>query len=261
MGPELSNSGGEGNLRRTASKNRIGLKNTGIDQSDQVLSKRVKGYMFDAQAELVKATYVNMDIKIGGGSLYSSLRDLVTFTQSLVDDQLLQKASLDKLPNIQIRDTGKFFTANGRVQGYCHQITHRYEDGLTVIVLGNHYSNIALPISQALIQVYDGEQVEAPKNYLRQRKELAIDQLKPYLGTYDFGFGPIGEVEIKDRKLVYGNPGKANKDQLIPIGNHQFFYIQTWVILEFQDLRDGQFQTLNWVMGGNKYPATRMKER
>ncbi|MEO0341739.1 MAG: serine hydrolase domain-containing protein, partial [Bacteroidota bacterium] len=148
---------------------RIGLKNTGIDQSEQILAKRVKGYMFDPAAKLAKASYVNMDIKIGGGSLYSNLRDLAIFTHSLVEGQLLHETSLDQLSNIQTQNTGKFFTANGRVQGYCHQITHRYEDGLTVIVLGNHYSNIALPISQALSQIYNGQQVEAPKNHLKQK--------------------------------------------------------------------------------------------
>ncbi|MEO0573627.1 MAG: serine hydrolase domain-containing protein [Bacteroidota bacterium] len=236
------------------------MTNTGVDDTSEILPNRVSGYMFDANAELTNADFVNMDIKIGGGSLYSSLVDLALFTNALVSEKLLTKTSLELLPNIVGNAREKIFSANGRVQGFCHQITHKYHDGVTVIVLGNHYSNIALPISDAVYTIFKGEEVAAPENYFSQKKDIHPDDLKKYVGIYDFGFGPIGEVEVRDNKLAYGNPNKTQRDVLIPIGDNRFFYPQSWVILEFEDLKGQEFKTLNWVMGENKYPAEKMSD-
>ncbi|GAB4511270.1 MAG: serine hydrolase domain-containing protein [Allomuricauda sp.] len=245
---------------KTAIFEPLGMKGTGVDDEREVLRNRVRGYMFDSEAELVHADYVNMDIKIGGGSLYSTVEDLNTFTQSLVNHTLLNKESLALLPNIQGQGKEKIFIANGRVQGFCHQLVHKYDEGITIIVLGNHYSNIALPISDAIDSILKGESVELPVNYFDQAIKLSENELAAYLGVYDFGFGPVGEVEIKDGKLVYGNPDKKQRDVLVPIGNDRFFYPQNWVVLAFENRENNAFRLLNWVMGENIYPAKKINE-
>ncbi|MEM6725140.1 MAG: hypothetical protein AAF598_13965, partial [Bacteroidota bacterium] len=61
--------------------------------------------------------------------------------------------------------------------------------------------------------------------------------------------------------LMYGHPDKDKKEALIPIGQHRFFSLQNWVVLEFTKLQQHQFHTLNWVMGLNKYPGNRIKNK
>jgi CubicO group peptidase (beta-lactamase class C family) len=233
----------------------LGMEHTGIDDESMLLKQRVQGYQFNAAAQLVNADYVNMDIKIGGGSLYANLADLRQFTAAIYTGRLLPESLLAELPNISGVGAAKIFSANGRVQGFCHQIIHEYNSGLTVIVLGNHYSNIALPISDAIRQLYRGAEVIPNVNYFAQQHSVPLEQLKRYEGTYDFGFGPIGLIEVRDDQLTFSNPNKPSADVLIPLGNHRFFYPQTWVVLEFVDPLPEGFKTLNWIMGEHKYPA------
>ncbi len=233
------------------------LKNTGIDTNKKLLSNRAKGYMFDNNGKLVNADYVNMSIKIGGGSLYSTANDLNRFVKHLLNRQIIN-STLHELPNFGEINGRQVFTANGRVQGFCHQITHRIAEDLTIIILGNHYSNIALPISDDIYKIYTKQEYKIPENYRTQKVQVPVAQLKNYEGTYDFGFGPIGVVKVVEDKLGYGTPGYDTYDFLIPLSNNRFFYIQSWVVLEFKKQEDKAYKILDWIMGDNVYSAERI---
>lgn len=235
----------------------IGLSNTGMDNNAKILKNRARGYMFDDNGRIINAEYVNMSIKIGGGSLYSTADDLNKFVQSLTKGQLLN-STMAELPNFGSIDGEDVFTANGRVQGFCHQITHRIKEDLTIVILGNHYSNLALPISQDIYQIYKNKEYNIPVNYVSQKIDIDRKDLFKYEGTYDFGFGPVGKVKVIDKNLGYLAPGRKTYDILIPIAEHKFFYIQSWVLLEFKNLEKKSFNTLDWIMGENAYPAKRI---
>ncbi|MEM8896632.1 MAG: serine hydrolase domain-containing protein [Bacteroidota bacterium] len=237
---------------------KVGLDNTGVDDEKKILEKRARGYMFNELGDLIHAEHISMDIKIGGGSLYSTAHDLHAFTRQLLKGNILT-STLDELPNFGEIDGESVFTANGRVQGFCHQITHIISQDLTIMVLGNHYSNIALPIADDLYKIYTNQPYQKPENYLSQKIEVPTAELLQYEGTYDFGFGPIGKVKVVDGYLGYGAPGRNTYDKLIPIGGDRFFYLQSWVLLEFSDEEEGRYNTLGWIMGTNEYPANRVK--
>ena len=237
---------------------KVGLKNTGVDNNQKILEKRANGYMFDNRGHLVNADYVDMSIKVGGGSLYSTANDLHIFINNLFQNKLLT-TTLPELPNFNELNGKKVFSANGRVQGFCHQITHFIDEDFTIIILGNQYSNIALPISEDVYKIYKNEDYKTPKNYLFQRVEVPIDKLKEYEGSYDFGFGPIGVVKVIENELYYSLPGKNSFDNLIPLGNDIFFYIQNWVLLKFRKNENDNYQYLDWIMGDNVYPAEKIR--
>ncbi|MGB5287774.1 MAG: serine hydrolase domain-containing protein [Ignavibacteriaceae bacterium] len=236
---------------------KLGLSNTGVDNNTKILKNRARGYMFDENGDLINAEYVNMSIKIGGGSLYSTADDLNKFVQALTRGQLL-KSTLAELPNLGSIDGEDVFTANGRVQGFCHQITHRVEKDLTIIILGNHYSNLALPISEDIYQIYTNKEYKIPVNYIAQKIDVSKKDLSKYEGTYDFGFGPVGKVKVIDNSLGYLAPGRKTYDILIPIDENKFFYIQSWVLLEFKNPENESFKILDWIMGENLYTAKKI---
>lgn len=236
----------------------LGMLDTGGDDEEQILENRASGYMFNEAGDLVNAEFVDMSIKIGGGSLYGTITDLMKFVDALIRDRSLLK-NVEQMPNYVANNGNPYFSANGRVQGFCHQLSHWINEDLTIIVLGNHYSNLALPIAQDLFKLYKGETVSLPINYLSRKVSMDESDLKKYEGSYDFGFGPIGVVEVRNGELTYKGPGKPRYDVLIPMGSDRFFYIQNWVILHFKNRSGEEFKTLDWVMGENSYPATRMK--
>ncbi|MBT8393716.1 MAG: beta-lactamase family protein, partial [Bacteroidia bacterium] len=236
----------------------LGMDNTGIDRNNEILENRAMGYMFNNSGSLSNADYVNMSIKIGGGSMYSSSKDLNTFIHSLLNKDLIEN-TLNELPNFDENEGEPIFVASGRVQGFCHQITHRLNSKNTIMVLGNHYSNLALPISDDIYRIYSSKHYDIPQNYLAQEIEIPIEELKVYEGFYDFGFGPVRKLQIKGKSLTYGAKDQESSDKLIAIGKNRFFYIQYWVILEFRNKSDGEYKILDWVMGKNRYPAERLK--
>lgn len=231
---------------------------TGIDANEMILPHRAHGYMFDKNGQISNATYVNMDIKKGGGSLYSTAANLQTFVYGLIQNKIL-KSSVRKLPNFGASNGEEVFTANGRVQGFCHQITYRPKEDLSIIVLGNNYSNIALPITDDIHKIYNNIPYKIPENLLTKSIDLPVDSLKRYEGVYDFGFGPIGTLKIIDSKLTYAVQGQKYPDDLIPLGNDKFFYIQNWVVLQFKKGKEADYNVLNWIMGENAYPAKKIK--
>jgi CubicO group peptidase (beta-lactamase class C family) len=237
--------------------NPFNLFNTGIDENSRILENRAKGYMFNNAGILVNADYVNMSIKIGGGSMYSTANDLNRFLQSLLRRKLID-ATLHELPNFGEIEGEAVFTASGRVQGFCHQITHRLDQELTILVLGNHYSNLALPISDDIHQIVTERPYNIPENYLAKEIQIPYDVLKEYEGQYDFGFGPVRKLLVKENALTYGAVDRESADNLIPLGGNRFFYIQYWVILEFSNKENSRYKTLEWVMGKNRYPANRV---
>ncbi|GGI56960.1 serine hydrolase domain-containing protein [Winogradskyella haliclonae] len=236
-----------------------GLKATGIDSNSAILNKRAKGYMFNNDAHLINAEFVDMSIKIGGGSLYSTTDDLNLFVQKLVKGEIL-KSSFEKLPNFSTKNGQRAFATNGRVQGFCHQVIHWMDDNLTIVLLGNHYSNVALPITEDIYKIYSGKNYQTPTNYIEKRQSVTNKKLQEYQGTYDFGFGPIGVVKVIDNNLMYMAPGRTKADKLIPLGNDTFFYVQNWVLLKFVDRKEKKYNTLQWIMGDNTYPAKRINQ-
>lgn len=235
---------------------KIGLSDTGIDKNELILEKRAKGYMFDSGVSLINAEYVNMSIKVGGGSLYSTAPDLLLFLRMLLEGDIL-KSTLEQLPNFEESNGETYFTVTGRVQGFCHQITHRMEEDLTIMILGNHYSNIALTMADDLYRIFSSLPYDIPQDYLKKEVEVSPEVLQKYEGTYDFGFGPVGEVKLYGNSLTYLPPGGKKADRLIPLGNHRFFYPQYWVLIEFAKEKGELFDELRWIMGENVFPAVR----
>ncbi|MBT8284774.1 MAG: beta-lactamase family protein [Flavobacteriaceae bacterium] len=235
------------------------LENTGVDSQKKILPKRARGYMFNPAGELIHAEFVNMSIKIGGGSLYSTLGDLRTFLNNLLRKKIL-KSTLKKLPNFRGTAGNEIFSTNGRVQGFCHQITYRSAQALTIVILGNHYSNLALPISDDIYRIYSGQDYKEPVNYIDLKVNLIPENLAIYEGTYDFGFGPVGKVVVIGDHLTYLAPGREVADTLIPLGDHKFFYLQNWVVLAFKDQKEDSFVVLDWIMGENAYPAKKIQD-
>jgi len=236
------------------------LYNTGIDRHSKILDKRAKGYMFGMDGKLMNAEYVNMSIKIGGGSIYSNLPDLEHFMHQLLSRKIL-KQTLDQLPFFSEKDGEHFFVTQGRVQGFCHRIVHRKNEELTITVLGNNFTNIALPISDDLYKMYSNQDYSIPKDHLSQAKELPIEELKKYEGTFDFKFGPLRKLKVVDGNLTYESLGTDRADVLIPIGEDTFFYTRYWVLVRFKKEQSANYNRLEWIMGDNTWTAQKIASK
>jgi CubicO group peptidase (beta-lactamase class C family) len=65
----------------------LGMKNTGYDHFDAVLSKRASGYNKTPKG-YINAPYLDMSIPYAAGSLYSTVEDLYLWDRALYTDKL-----------------------------------------------------------------------------------------------------------------------------------------------------------------------------
>lgn len=75
---------------------RIGMSDSGYDHPWIVLKNRASGYAA-RHGEVVNATYIEMDQPFGGGSMYSTARDLLRWDQALYSDKLVSRKSLEQM--------------------------------------------------------------------------------------------------------------------------------------------------------------------
>ena len=66
----------------------LGMKNSGFDHHDAILTKRASGYQ-KTPAGYINAPYLDMSIPYAAGSLYSTVEDLYLWDQALYTDKLL----------------------------------------------------------------------------------------------------------------------------------------------------------------------------
>ena len=132
----------------------LGMDDSGHDTFEEILPHRATGYSKKPiSKEVINAPYHNMDIPIGGGDLYSTVGDLLTWDQALYDDTLLSDASREVMFTDHkssygygwiIRDMHgrKCIWHSGGINGFTTQIERYPEDRVTIIVLcNNEWSN------------------------------------------------------------------------------------------------------------------------
>lgn len=79
----------------------LGMKNTGFDHFDTVLSKRASGYVKTPKG-YINAPYLDMSIPYAAGSLYSTVEDLYLWDRALYADKILSAKSKELMfkPNL-----------------------------------------------------------------------------------------------------------------------------------------------------------------
>lgn len=66
----------------------LGMKNTGYDNHDPLITKRASGYVLTPRGYL-NAAYLDMSIPYAAGSMYSTVEDLYLWDQALYTDKLI----------------------------------------------------------------------------------------------------------------------------------------------------------------------------
>lgn len=236
-----------------------GLQNTGVDNHSKIIKNRAKGYTFNESAKPINADFVDMSIKKGGGSLYSTILDLNHFIYLLtngeiVGDFLNQTSLIEKNKNEE-----EVIILDGRVSGFCHRMVYYLKENYCVTVLGNNYGKIANSISDDIQKIVNNEPYQIPKNYLSISISLDDSQLKAYEGIYDFGFGPKRIIKLIDGSLTYRSGENGSSDKLIPIDNDTFFYLRYWTLVRFRKEDAKTFNKIDWIMGDSIWSGEKVK--
>lgn len=250
----------------------LGMADTGLDNSSEILPNRADGYSPSGDGEtVINAEYVNMAIPTGAGAMYSTTGDLLKWQQGLFGGQVLSNASLteyvtpaefeaffgDKYAHAVLVDTTEdntYYWHGGGIEGFNAWLSYDPDRKITVAVLANLNGGAASKLGQQLMTLVQGGDVVLPGE--REVAELATEQMAQYEGVY--------AISPEFKLTVFQNGGKlmtqaTGQDafEIFPEGTDTFFVKVVDAQLQFNRNEGGTIESVTLFQNGREIPAVK----
>lgn len=217
--------------------NPAGMRDSGELSTTTVVPRLASGYMPDLFGTgLSVCGPEDTSWKTGGGSSYSTTRDLMRFARAYASGKLLTEEQRAGWPDAKM--LGRTVTrSNGSFPGANANLSYFPDDELTVVVLSNNYSAVAETIARDVAAMYFGENVAAPKITLtpdtpsldpRLLRSYAIENM-PWTFT----------IRLRNGRPVVEWTG-TRQEAMLPAGPDQWFLPLDWATLTLRLGADGQ---------------------
>jgi len=149
-----------------------GMRDTGYDSTVSLLPKRAWGY--DSTLNGYRnASYIDMSLPFSAGSLYSTAEDLYRWDRALYTDQILTRASKDKMftPGLSDYGYGWFIKKGavttvehgGGINGFNTLISRDLEPQRLIVLLNNTGGEPLEAMAAGIRAILDGHSPEFPK--------------------------------------------------------------------------------------------------
>ncbi|WP_406242436.1 serine hydrolase domain-containing protein [Tissierella carlieri] len=189
----------------------LGMLNTGIDDEKKIVENKASGYYLNGN-DLIHCNYINMNLILSSGAMYSTVGDLLTWDQALNNNKLLSRKSIEKMNTpfknnygygvaINMNGNRRVVHHNGGCEGFLAEI-HRYvDDDFAVVVLSNYGFTAPNKLCKVVTSIAFGEKYEIPVK--PEAFPLSVNALESYLGVYEEdGFKLELKKEKKDILLI-----------------------------------------------------------
>lgn len=161
----------------------LGMKNTGYDHWETILSRRATGYSREFK-ELTNSPYLDMSLPYAAGSLYSTVEDLYLWDRAIASNKILSEKysamiftphvealganyaygwSVGKMHIEGIKDSLYFNQHGGGINGFNTLITRLPENGQLIVLLNNCEGFPAANINEQIIKIMNGVEYDMPK--------------------------------------------------------------------------------------------------
>jgi CubicO group peptidase (beta-lactamase class C family) len=147
----------------------LDMKNSGLDNQDQILMDRASGYQIQGKF-LVNAPYLDMTNAYATAGMYSTVEDLFRWDQALYSNQLLTQESIESMftPNNGADGSGGEYGLGWQISEYqghrkvghtgvingFHTYLGRYvDDQVTIIVLSNIETDDILEVVSGMEEI------------------------------------------------------------------------------------------------------------
>lgn len=219
-----------------------GMPHTGDAAMRVVVKGLADGYTLGPTGDLVPAPAAHPSNKVGAGSAYTTIDDILRFHQALRDGLLLPVAVVDSLFGTSDSAFGRqrmYF--GGRGPGYTASIQIYPEEDIVVAALGNNYARLNEEVTDGLLGILFGKWEED-----RVAAILARDLpfpgvvpgpgvLDPLVGEYRHQWGFGFRLERHDEGLVYVDLEHGTRSPMIPLSDSTFISPWQWAELRFGD--------------------------
>jgi D-alanyl-D-alanine carboxypeptidase len=214
----------------------LGMKRSRFGHQNEVVPDRAAGY--DQEEDGYKAAeYISLDQAYAAGALLSTVDDLALWAEALSSEELLKKASLDRMSmparlasgqlttyscgqGILDEDGTLIFEHSGGLPGFNSELLRVPSQRLVVIVLSNvlGHEPAPSPLAYRVTMKALGRPVE-------ERKAVALDPatLDGYVGVYRFDERSLRTVTREGNKLFSQRTG-GGRHEILPASRDDFFF-------------------------------------
>jgi CubicO group peptidase (beta-lactamase class C family) len=225
---------------------KLGMKHSRYGHHEEIIPLRAAGYTRDDDG-FRNADYVSMTHPYAGGSLMSTVDDLVLWDRALASDALLEPASRERMFT-----SGKL--ASGRPTRYGYGMTVRDYEGWRISEHGGDIFGFAsfllrVPEERLFVAILSNDEASDPPleglafsiaakalgKPLEERKTLALDRktLDEYVGVYRFDDGASRTITREGAKLFAERQGGI-KQEILATARDEFVYAQSAIHLRFR---------------------------
>ncbi len=172
----------------------LGMKDSGNDSRDEIIKRRASGYAV-IDGELVNTDLFDIAVCFAGGSLYSSVEDLLKWQKGLVEGKVLSDDSFKKMISpfkenyafgltVTAENGRKVIKHKGKNPGFKSVLSYYPSDQLTIVVLSNNEHGAAtFEIGRLAAAIARDERITLPSQ--RKAIELPSETLIKYMGEYN----------------------------------------------------------------------------
>ncbi len=204
----------------------LNLANTGEEIPRQLINQRAYGYSF--QDGYIHADYINMSVPTGGGSLYSTTRDLLSWYKNLQANRVINLELTKKMLNPQFimneatsdgygygLFTGEFEGSamvghDGGIEGFVSSAWYFPNENTYIIALSNVDTVSMQQINFDLTQLIFGKEVSLPVKKVAISLDPSI--LQQYVGSYELKPGFILSIRLIENRLIGQATGQDEFD-------------------------------------------------
>lgn len=259
----------------------LGMKNTGVYDKNLNLTNEAVGYTYKNDSFKLSVDW-DMSWAGGAGALYSTLEDLFIWNEALFNDKVLTKNSLTKaftpvvLHNDSIPYDNKYgygwslnpyrdielISHGGGLHGFVCFLLRQPKEEITIAVFTNctpQYPNTEPHGSSTFLLEYIlWNQMSNQMSYSRN-ENLSPDQLKKYIGRYDYGMGMTLTVSQRGKHL-YAQMSGQHEFEIFPMGDDIFYWEVVEARIEFTSNSEGEIIGGTHYQGGQKISVQKLPE-
>ena len=264
----------------------LGMVNSGYQIPEKIIPHMADGYVFLGNNTYERAEPVDMSTPQGAGGAYSTITDLLIWTQWLhrpkgdpappILSAEAIAALITPMTPISPDDAPDSFygyglwidrhlarqriSHGGGINGFVTMLTHSPVEALTIAVLANFFTVNAAAIARDLAAIVFGEPYQLPKQHQIANVDPAI--YPRYTGVYKLRLGQhLAQQDFKitvESDQLMGQFMGQKPFVLYPISETEFFDAVLDFTLKFNPAEDGSIHSLTLYQGGQERFAPRV---
>ncbi len=254
-----------GELLQKRILSKVGVDNTYFAPETQDISNPALSYRY-RKGKWTSVNFTDLSIPHGAGAIVSTPKDITKFAESLFEQKLVTQKSLDSMMALD-EGMGKglipmpfygkqLYGHTGGIDGFAAILSYSPADSVAFAATFNALNYSMNDILKGILSIYYERDFELP-TFQADTFSLAQDQMGGYEGVYASDKISMEiTVEEKDGQLT----AKATDQQSFPLNatsDTTFKYERAGVKIEFQELRQKEYQKIILYQRGAEIPFTR----